>query len=113
MFKRLVVAGLKAQVLNGATFLDKAYPRWAQKVDPDRLDIGSGEACVLGQLRGGYKRGLATLGLREAEAGRLGFNIRPTALSLFWPTQAQYEALNEFWREAIAARRIEATTQAA
>lgn len=42
----------------GAAFLDGADPGWAARIDPGSLVLADGQACVLGQLHGDYRRGL-------------------------------------------------------
>lgn len=34
----------------GASLLDREVPGWADKVDPDLIDLQSGQDCVLGQV---------------------------------------------------------------
>lgn len=38
------------RVKRGAALLDKKYPGWADRIELDRLDLGSCTTCVLGQL---------------------------------------------------------------
>lgn len=45
----------------GATILDVMRPGWADEVDPETLDLGDCEACVLGQLFGRYSIGAEKL----------------------------------------------------
>jgi hypothetical protein len=48
----------RARAARGAALLDDADPGWAARVDPGALHLGDGQACVLGQLHGDYRRGL-------------------------------------------------------
>ena len=48
----------RARARRGATLLDELQPGWAASVDPQTLALGDGQACVLGQLHGDYRRGL-------------------------------------------------------
>lgn len=54
----------------GLPTLDRLYPTWRERIDPDRLDMGEHRHCLIGQLfpRGefewqtsGYQRGLKEL----------------------------------------------------
>lgn len=38
------------RVRRGAALLDEKYPGWADRIELDRLDLGSCTTCVLGQL---------------------------------------------------------------
>jgi hypothetical protein len=51
------------RVKNGAEFLDEAKPGWEQEIDVSALDVFDGSRCILGQLHGGYLRGLEKTGL--------------------------------------------------
>lgn len=57
---------LASYVQAGGAVLDQHHPGWRTKIDTDRLDIGSGMDCVLGQLyshldMGFYTQGVVTL----------------------------------------------------
>jgi hypothetical protein len=52
---------LGARVVRGARLLDRLAPGWAGEVDPEALDFGDVEACLLGQVFGHYDQGLAGL----------------------------------------------------
>ena len=45
----------------GAALLDEWMPGWAERIELEELDLGSPRRCVLGQLYGGYGRGLDLL----------------------------------------------------
>lgn len=49
------------RVRAGATFLDSQVVGWAEKIDPDSLDIESCTTCMLGQLFGHFGRGYGKL----------------------------------------------------
>jgi hypothetical protein len=82
----------------GARWLDRHYPTWVTKVDPDRLDIGSSIDCIWGQLVGNYyDRPWLRLFRREV---RLGF-CADRDLGRRWDAAE----LTKAWRNEIAARR--------
>ncbi len=49
----------EARAREGAAYLDGADPGWAGRIDPGSLVLADGQACVLGQLHGEYRRGLS------------------------------------------------------
>lgn len=55
---------------NGAAFLDKQMPGWADKINLDDFSIVYPWNCVLGQLYGDYLAGVKTVGLTEEHAAR-------------------------------------------
>jgi len=84
------------RVACGAALLDRAWPGWADQVDPDRLTMADGDSDVLGQLYGHVDRGLAALGDPDAVAH--GFDLDAD-------DDAGYPALTDAWRAAIRHRR--------
>jgi len=85
----------------GAVLLDKEYPGWWQRVNPDNLNMWSDHRCVLGQLFGSYNIGCKNLRLVNFRAkDRFGF-MPPL---LFGSLR-----LRSAWRKLIQERR-EATT---
>lgn len=44
------MSSVGTMVREGAEWLDQVRPGWQDSVDTDRLDIGSGEWCVIGQV---------------------------------------------------------------
>lgn len=96
-------------VARGAALLDAENPGWALRVDPDLLNMHSGDRCVLGQLYGGgvlqrrympfdgYKIGLVALGLTPRGAVRHGFDVNHTG---------DFPALEQRWAEIIRERRL-------
>ena len=51
------------RVLAGRLLLDKKYPGWREKINVDRLRMEDERNCLLGQLFGTFRKGLAALGL--------------------------------------------------
>ena len=70
-------------VLDGADYLDKNYPRWYTKIDVTDLNMGIGDCCICGQLfmdqfneekfEDGFEYWVSTYSIQEAE--ELGFTI--------------------------------------
>jgi hypothetical protein len=70
--------------------------KWAKKIDPERLALESGSACILGQVFGDYIDGIDELNLRDSNgvsetmARQLGFcadrshGIEYTGLDAEW-----------------------------
>ena len=95
---------------SGAELLDGEDPGWAARVDTRTLELADGQACVLGQLHGDFRRGLfrsRVLGVSSAPARfvspvDLGFQATreggPEAERL------DYAFLTRAWREEIASR---------
>lgn len=49
----------------GARLLDRRCPGWYERIDITKLDMKSGQYCVLGQLFGSFMRGLRKLGIED------------------------------------------------
>jgi hypothetical protein len=95
-------------VRRGAELLDRVQPGWADRIDLDRLDLGSDCECVLGQLYGGpdddedpsYLVGRRTLGLTTTEAAaEYGFTVDYSGDPWSWAE------LDRLWMAEIRARR--------
>lgn len=50
-------------VRNGAELLNQTNPGWRSLIDRDRLHMGKGESCLLGQLYGHYSKAFEDPGL--------------------------------------------------
>ena len=99
----------------GAAFLDGADPGWARRVNPARLSLADGEACVLGQLHGDYRLGLGRARVTDLSsapgAGRLLYAASPVDLgfqaagALGSAEEAlDYAALTRAWRVEVVLR---------
>ena len=77
----------------GAQFLDQRVPGWFHRIDVNRLDIGNGRECVLGQLYGFYDTGLKQLGIGWWRVPGFGFPLPLLG------------SLNKAWRMEVASRR--------
>ena len=96
---------------SGAAFLDDADPGWASRVDPDTLVLGDGQACVLGQLHGDYRRGLFRSRVLDGSSAfsrfvspvDLGFQASGAAGAA--SERLDYAFLTRAWREEVRQRR--------
>ena len=105
----LTLDGARARAARGAALLDDRDAGWADRVDTRTLRLADGEACVLGQLSGEYRRGLRARVLDLSSApGRfvspvdLGFqavgDLGDAAEAL------DYALLTRAWRDEVQAR---------
>ena len=105
---------IEVRVARGAALLDEKLPGWADRIDLDRLDLGSPCRCILGQTwdEGRYDdddpyfmhvRSLFGTYDQQRDAG-LGFNINFGA-KLLREMDAEYAELTAEWRRVIEARR--------
>ena len=84
------------RVALGVEFLNKEYGRsWLRKIDPERLALDSGSACVLGQLEGHFEEGERVLGIDDIRAAELGFYEDDDA------EEDEYPYLTKEWKKAI------------
>lgn len=85
----------------GFALLNDSQPGWQSKVDLDDLNIDSTFRCVLGQLYGNYRIGIADLGLENP--WRFGFTLSAACCELeYVPCLG---ALGEEWRHRISEAR--------
>ena len=49
------------EVKAGAKYLDKNFPKWWTRIDPEILQMASAKHCILGQLYGDYPNGSIVL----------------------------------------------------
>ncbi len=98
----------------GAAYLDAADPGWHGRLDPATLELSEGSHCVLGQLHGGFRRGLLRARILDLSSAPLA-SLSPVDLGfqarrdLGDETEAlDYSFLTHAWREALALRRGEA-----
>jgi len=83
----------------GALFLDKKQPGWAEKIDVDRLYMASPTNCILGQLfYGNYMIGYGQLGI-DSHPRKVGLGFIPSMKDSLLPG-----ALTEAWKKEIADR---------
>ncbi|MEM6326162.1 MAG: hypothetical protein AAF791_03505 [Bacteroidota bacterium] len=94
----------------GASLLDDEDPGWAHRLDASHLELADGQACVLGQLHGDYRRGLFRSRVVGASSAPARF-VSPADLG-FQATRAggpeaerlDYVFLTRAWRDEIAER---------
>lgn len=93
--KKLKLSTIKVRVKKGVEYMNEQYGRyWLRKIDPERLALQNGTACVIGQVEGEYNEGRERLGLRQETAVELGFDFDHTA-------QAEYLLLTQEWKKSI------------
>ena len=95
----------------GAAFLDDASPGWAARIDPGSLVLADGQACVLGQLHGDYRRGLSRSRVLDLSSAPTRF-VSPVDLGfqavgdLGDAAEAlDYTLLTRAWRDEVTRRR--------
>ena len=87
-------------VREGAKLLDKHSPGWAKKIETARLDMSHSQICALGQLFGGYRRGLSVIGLTYEKGEEKGFSIDREN----YTSKKVYTELNRLWRGEVKHR---------
>jgi hypothetical protein len=80
----------------GVALLDDRVPDWRERIDARALNMMSPSLCVLGQLFGGYVRGLRMLDLLEDPHGH-GFTIGWEDADV----ARAFRALTSLWREVL------------
>lgn len=98
----------------GAELLDDEDPGWALRLDAASLQLADGQACVLGQLHGDYRRGLFRSRVIGASSAPARF-VSPVDLG-FQATREggpeaerlDYAFLTRAWRDEIASRTVTA-----
>lgn len=100
-----------ARANQGAAYLDGADPGWASRIDPGTLVLADGQACVLGQLHGDYRRGLSRSRVLDLSSAPTRF-VSPVDLGFQASGEGGEEAerldyafLTRAWREAVRQRR--------
>lgn len=81
--------------------LDKRHPDWHQKIDLERLDMGHGQTCMLGQLYGDFSHGARSLHLTDDRIRECGFHASAPLLML---ELLAYELLDQAWIAEIRKR---------
>lgn len=95
--------GARKRVAAGAALLDERWPGWWNEIDTRKLAIHDGRFCVVGQLYGGYTRGIISLlGLTSSfgAPSEMGFNM-----TLHAEQMKEAAALHREWLAAIAERK--------
>ncbi|HEX9952625.1 MAG TPA: hypothetical protein VGB53_12710 [Rubricoccaceae bacterium] len=100
----------RLRAARGAAFLDALDPAWARRVDPRRLELADGAACVLGQLHGDYRLGLGRARVLDLSSAPVA-SLSPVDLGfqavgdLGEPAEAlDYAFLTRAWRDEVVAR---------
>lgn len=108
--RRITYDHALTRVRRGAAYLDDVDSGWHRRIDPATLELRSGDCCVLGQLHGDFRRGLARahlIDLSSAPRANLapwtyGFQCEPGLAETV--AEQDYAYLNLAWQAAIAAR---------
>ncbi|MEM1057266.1 MAG: hypothetical protein AAGI52_17240 [Bacteroidota bacterium] len=94
----------------GASLLDDEDPGWAARLDSRQLELADGQACVLGQLHGDYRRGLFRSRVLNTSSAPSRF-VSPVDLGFQAVSEGGPEAerldyvfLTRAWREEIRTR---------
>jgi hypothetical protein len=101
---------LARRVAAGASVLDRHEPGWHSRVDPGTLDAADVGRCVLGQLFGGFERGLAELTACRCDE-MAGYHHSPVAWTVahgfdldVTESRADFLALGRAWLAELARR---------
>ena len=107
----LSIEHARSRAARGAALLDDEDPGWAANVDPHSLQLSDGQACVLGQLHGDYRRGLTRSRAIDASSAPGRF-VSPIDLGFQAVREAgadaealDYAFLTRAWREEVEQRR--------
>lgn len=80
------------RVRAGIAFLNVVKPGWKKEIDLKRLDLSSGNTCMIGELYGDYDEGIITLGIENNTAEVLGF---------YESDASKYSKLTRAWKMAL------------
>lgn len=102
------------RVARGAMMLDWVMPGWVERINTERLDMKDGNWCILGQLyrdRGGCC-GWCNATTPQDDGGELfgeddrdEHGVTPTGYGFTEPYGRRWDALTEYWRREVNARR--------
>lgn len=113
--RRITYLHALERVRAGARYLDDVDPGWCERIDAATLELNDGACCVLGQLHGDFRRGLARAHLLDLSSApranlmpwRFGFQCEP---GLDEETAARdYAFLDRAWQAVIAERKPSAS----
>lgn len=101
----------RQRVARGAAYLDEVDPGWWQRLDAAVLELSHGQSCVLGQLHGGFERGLSRSAIWNMGSAPRA-SLSPVALGFLCvqgvaeaEQERDYVLLNEAWQEEVIQRR--------
>lgn len=86
------------RVARGIRLLDQVSPGWQTGVDWDELAMEWPQDCILGQLYGGFTRGVLKLNLWD-KAFHYGFDLSQTQYSDETSSVAYFEELQAEWKK--------------
>ena len=108
--RRITPEQARQRVARGADYLDEEHPGWHQHIDPETLELSEGSCCVLGQLHGDFRLGLARASVLDMSSAPRA-NLSPVDLGFLcvqgvaevWQAQ-DYRNLNQAWQDEVARR---------
>ena len=108
--RRITPEQARQRVARGADYLDEEHPGWYQHIDPETLELSEGSCCVLGQLHGDFRLGLARASVLDMSSAPRA-NLSPVDLGFLcvqgvaeaWQSQ-DYRNLNQAWQDEVARR---------
>lgn len=88
----------EVNVDRGCVLLDRDMPDWRNRVDRDILNMKLNDSCILGQLFGGYLKGLDKLGIPgyTTDDADCGFDVPKEDIS-----DEAYEKLTDEWKRRL------------
>ncbi len=109
--RRITPEQARQRVARGADYLDEEHPGWHQHIDPSTLELSEGSCCVLGQLHGDFRLGLARASVLDLSSAPRA-NLSPVDLGFLciqgvaevWQAQ-DYRNLNQAWQGEVVRRR--------
>lgn len=93
---------MQKRVKRGIRFLDKTLGRrkWVKKIRLNKLDLSDPNTCVIGEIFGGYTRGLEGLNKDKKWGRKNGFNL-PVVASVT-DKYEDFQVLTRLWKETLA-----------
>ena len=85
---------IKTRVKAGIAFLDAVKPNWKKKIDLDKLDLFSPYTCVIGEVYGGYFKGMKKLEIEW-------HSDSATALGFYEGSVMNYPSLTKVWKQEL------------
>ncbi len=98
---------IRRAAARGAKWLDKTMPGWSRKIRRRKLDLGSTQFCILGQIDGAksqmaFDRAVNRLNLDSPVLERLGFDLTETVEAT--GGGEVWDALTDAWRDELKTR---------
>ncbi len=97
-------APIHPAVMEAAGWLDRVKPGWAALVDPDALEMGRGDTCVLGHVFRDEARAHGGHGYSYGKYVALAGASSPQELHAFFDAFGADNGYRSHWRAAIQQR---------